>query len=193
VRCFIGIDLDPTTRDALVAAGAALRAADTSWSHEKWVRAENLHVTVAFLGEVDEGLLDELTQEIAGRLAETFAFEFPFGELRAAPKNGRATMLWAAYRDPDAAGAALVRAIAASCEPLGITLEDRAFKPHVTLVRARRPRRLSAEAIVASQAAAAGVPRFVSVPSATLFASTLTRAGPIYRRLATWEFRVRDA
>ena len=36
--------------------------------------------------------------------------------------------------------------------------------------------------------AADGVPAYLSVPSATLFSSTLTKAGPIYRSLAKWEF-----
>ena len=193
MRCFVGIELDMPTREALAGAGAAVRTADAAWSGEKWVRPENLHVTVAFLGDVEESVTDELAEAIALRLGDTHAFDLPFAGLRAVPKEGRATMLWAAYRDPDRWGDALERSIAAACEPFRLRLEDRAFKPHVTLARTRRPRRAGAEAIAALDAAAENVPRFVSVRNATLFSSTLTKAGPIYRHLATWEFEASDA
>ena len=193
MRCFIGIELDASTRDALVAAGDAVRATDRAWAGEKWVRLENLHVTVAFLGDVDERIVGDLADAIGQRLGDSPAFALPFGELRAVPGAGRASMLWAAYGDPERRGEALERAIAAACEPFGLSLEDRTFKAHVTLVRARRRRRVSADAIAALNNAADHVPRFVSVLSATLFTSTLTKAGPIYRPLSTWTFRASDA
>ena len=193
MRCFVGIELDPRARDALVRAGERVRKADPSWAGEKWVRAENLHVTVAFLGDVPEDVAGDLADSIGARLADTAAFSLPFGRLRAVPNARRASMMWAVYLDPDGRGAALEHAVAGGCRPFGVTLEDRAFRAHVTLVRARRPRHVGAEATATFDASAEAVPPFLSVPSATLFSSTLTKAGPVYHSIVNWTFRPTDA
>jgi len=189
MRCFVGIELDPATRSALLAVCDALRHADTAWAGEKWVRAENLHVTVAFLGEVDEWEVPRLAEAIGARLAEQTAFELPFTGLHAVPGQRRASMLWAAYGDPETRATALAREIEAVCELWGRTPEERKFKAHVTLVRARRPRAVANAVMALLEEPPVTVPALLSVPSATLYSSTLTKAGPLYRTLATWVFK----
>jgi RNA 2',3'-cyclic 3'-phosphodiesterase len=189
MRCFVGIELDGETRDRLASVGEQVRRAGPSIAGEKWVRPENLHVTVAFLGDVAKDVVEVLADELGQALAETDSFTLPFSGLRAVPNVRRATMLWAAYDDPDGCGERLARTFAAACEPFGITIEDRPFKAHVTLARMRRPREVPAEAVAALETLDEAVPAILSVPSATLLASTLTRSGPIYRTVAVWDFR----
>lgn len=193
MRAFVGIELDAATRVALADAGAAIRAADPGWAGEKWVRPENLHVTLAFLGDIEDGLVDELTDTIGSRLSDIRAFTLPFLTLQAIPSARRASMLWAAYADSDGQAQTLERLVSAACRSHGITLQERPFRAHVTVVRARRPHRVSNETAAALHDLAASVPAFVSVPSATLFSSTLTKAGPVYRPRATWPFSTRNA
>jgi 2'-5' RNA ligase len=97
-------------------------------------------------------------------------------------------MLWAAYGDTDGLCAALASAAAHAATGFGTTPEDRAFVAHATLARSRSARPLQDVALRALAAAQEGVPTFVSVRSATLFSSTLTRTGPRYEPLSTWEF-----
>ena len=188
MRCFVAIELDADTRTALSQIGDAIRDHDAAWAGEKWVRPDNLHVTVAFLGDVAEGTIEPLSSAIGQRLAATHAFELPFTGLRAVPAARRASMLWAAYGDPDRRGAGLAAAIAEECRAFDIALEDRAFQAHITLVRARRPRHVGEALSDILVASATRIPEFLSVPSATLLTSTLTKTGPIYRPLVSWAF-----
>ena len=188
MRCFVGIRLGVETREALVRACSAVREADSGWRTEKWVAADNLHVTVAFLGEVAPGTAAGLAAAIGRELQGADPFDLPFVQLRPVPNARRATMLWAEFSDPKGHGAALVAGIGQACSEFDIALESRAFKPHVTLVRARRPRRAGESVFEALAHAGAGVPGFVSVPSVTLFASTLSKGGPSYEVLDEWVF-----
>jgi len=152
------------------------------------VAAENLHITLAFLGDVPAETIVPLSASIGRETRNTRPFKLPFARLHPVPNARRANMLWASYDDPDGECAALANAVGAACASFGIALEDRAFKAHVTLARTRRARHLGDAATQALSCAEPTVPAFVSVASATLFASTLTKAGPRYEVLDTWEY-----
>lgn len=188
-RCFVGIPLAPQVVDALVRATATFSREDPAWTGEKWVREENLHVTLAFLGRVEEGSLAGLLQRLDGALAEVEAFDLHLRGIKPVPARRRSKMLWAALDDPDGACARLAAAIV-SAAGLETGEPHRPFKPHITLARARRPRAVSLAALDAANAALlrAQDVETVSVPGATLFASTLGTAGPVYEEIRRWEF-----
>jgi 2'-5' RNA ligase len=95
-------------------------------------------------------------------------------------------MLWASVIDATGRCEELAQAVTTIAAECGVTLADKPFAPHVTLVRARRPRRMSAEVTAVISAEALGDGVSMSVPSATLYSSTLTPVGPVYERLAQW-------
>jgi len=187
MRLFVGIPLPEATRIALADAGDSVRAAEPRWRDQKWVSAENLHITLAFLGELPEEIVPQLTDAIAAELAGIPRFVLPFTRLAPAPNSRRATMLWAWYDDPNGECAALADAIGRAAAGFGVVCNTRAFRAHVTLARARRPLRTGARVQEALTAAQMPVPGFVSVLSATLFSSTLSKAGPHYETLETWQ------
>jgi len=188
MRCFVGIPLECSVRDAFVDAGAAVRAADPSWSGEKWVAAENLHITVAFLGEVEASDAAAIAERLGQALGPVRALSLPFVGVTAVPNPRRATMLWGSYSDPDARAADLASRVALACAECGVTLQDRPFRAHVTLARTRKPRRVGEAALAALASSSETVPAFVSVRGVTLFSSTLTKAGPRYESLEAWTF-----
>lgn len=190
MRCFIGIPLDPKTREALARVGDAVRRADDAWRGERWVAEENLHITVTFLGDVPSGDVGPLSQAIETSLAGVLPFTLPFEALRAVPNHRRTRMLWASYSDPDGQAADVAARIAKACAERDITLEDRAFRAHVTLARRRVQRSTGERALRALDGQFPLVPPFVSVSEAILFESTLTKAGPVYDPLVSWEFPV---
>ena len=188
VRCFVALELPDETVAALTAAGAAIRDRAVEWRNEKWVAEENLHITLKFLGLVPDERVASLVDALEGAVADRRAFALRLAGARCVPSRGRCSMVWATFHDAaDDSCARLARgvdsAVAGFAEP-----ETRPFKPHVTLVRARKPHRLDPEALEAANEALACPDAFVSVLSATLFSSTLTRRGPIYERIARWEF-----
>lgn len=187
-RSFVALELEPQVVAALLGAGETLRKLAPTWRDEKWVAENNLHVTLKFLGTVKSGVLEALQSDLDGTLSRTHAFTMPLRGLRAIPSHGRRSMVWATLDDSEGRCARLAEQIDDAAAVHGIERDAKRFTPHVTLVRARKPRRLDAEALSSSNLVVAQRRASMSVLSATLFASTLTRTGPVYDRVATWRF-----
>lgn len=186
VRCFVGIPLPTDTTGPLVAACDAVRRCAPEWRGEKWVSQQNLHVTLAFVGNVAAEAVPALSEAVGAVVKASPAFELAFRGVRAVPSPRRARMLWADYDDPSGLCASLAEKIVSAAEPFGAKPPDRQFSAHVTLVRARHARRVPAEALELANAAAEAVPNPMSVLCATLFASKLTSSGPVYEVIGEW-------
>jgi 2'-5' RNA ligase len=106
----------------------------------RWVRAENAHLTLRFLGETDPAAVSALAEDLAGVAARHAAIDAEIGTHPGAfPPRGPARVVWldVAPHDPITA---LARDVAAACEGrLGLEPEARPFTPHLTLARANPP------------------------------------------------------
>jgi 2'-5' RNA ligase len=184
-RVFVAIDLREGTRASLADATAVLLQADPSWAGEKPVAPPLLHVTLAFIGPVPDAALGEFVERLHRAAGAIESFDLRIAAVRAMPSARRATMAWAALDDP-CSGAALLAARVA--DAAGLPEGSRPFRPHVTLVRARRPHALAPAAIAAAGAVLSApgkeADRTVSVPSVTVYSSTLGASGPTYSSLA---------
>lgn len=103
---------------------------------------EDLHLTLAFLGEQHDGLRSELVADLAQTLADVPAPRLRLREPGAFPDHkrepGRERVLWAGVED--LGGHALERLVGAvreRCLARGIELDPRPFRAHVTLARVR--------------------------------------------------------
>lgn len=187
VRTFVGIPLADATAETLVDACARVRDADASWRGEKWVAPENLHVTLRFIGGVPAAELEALTDTIANEAVhECVEFSLTLAGLRAVPSARRARMLWAAFLDPSGQCAALATAMERATLRFGGDADERAFTPHVTLVRARTPHALSESGFAGAEDAFSRAPEKMSVARVTLYSSTLTSKGPVYTELRSY-------
>ena len=184
-RVFVAIELPPATRDLMSRATEAICAVEPSWCDEKLVRAELMHMTVAFVGAVPDPSLSFLLERLRSAAGHTPAFGLRLAGVRAVPSLARASMVWATFDGDTGAAAALSEIIATAA---GLAAEGRRFVAHATLARARRSRRVDAAAVHAASSvlldAGKEADRAVSVLSATVFSSTLGSAGPTYERLA---------
>ncbi len=188
-RCFLAIDLVEPCRDALSSARDALLDSDPSWAKEKWVRDGDRHVTVKFIGPVPDDRLDALVETIGRVAADHAPLELRLTGLRAVPSARRARMLWADMDCDDGTLSALAADIDRTLgDEFGVDSDGRPFAAHVTLARSRRPRPVRDEALGAGALAlTSGEPsvRNVSVPSVTLYSSTLSPDGPTYEVIST--------
>lgn len=105
----------------------------------RWVRDENLHITLAFLGATDPARVDE----VAAAMRETASsVEAPVDlELAAAgafPDLRRPRTLWVGVSDDDEKLARLERALRGHLEELGCDLDEKPFRPHVTIGYVRK-------------------------------------------------------
>jgi 2'-5' RNA ligase len=192
-RCFIAVDLPSATRDLLGVVRPAVSEVDPRWSDEKWVRPEHLHVTLKFIGPLADAVLPEVVDALSASVGALPPFGLRLAGIRAVPGAHRARMLWATLTgDLEAAVVAHSRVECALAGPFGVEADARAYTPHITVVRARRPHRIDAAALDAADTLVAragkGPDGYVSVSSLTLYASTLGRGGPFYRVITDLPF-----
>src|SRR5437764_15299065 len=83
LRTFIAVDVSPFTRDRLAGLQETLAAA--SGTRVKWVEPENLHVTLLFLGEVDEREVPAVCRAVEAVARPTAAFPMTVAGLSAFP------------------------------------------------------------------------------------------------------------
>ena len=187
VRCFVGLPLSKEFTARLDSVRTTIASSDPGWAGEKWVARENLHVTVAFLGDVPADSVEPLADAIGEALSCASAPKLRLTGISARPGMRHASMLWADLADEDDVLAGIARRIRRAASSHATPGSERAFRAHVTLVRARRPRTISAEAVARAAAAVAST-ETMSDPRVTLFASRLTSGGPVYTALREWAF-----
>ena len=187
IRAFLGIRLAPQVQSTLEACEEAIRAESRGWRGEKWVSAQNLHVTVKFLGTMEEESLESVTDAVTRTCGSASEYSLVLGDVQAVPRLRAATMIWATLAEGEEATAGLVAATEAELAPLGIAPESRGFSGHITLARARRPKPIGFEALDAANRvlfATGEREKRMSVRGITLYSSTLTPRGPLYEELA---------
>jgi 2'-5' RNA ligase len=178
VRLFIAIAPDAAARAALDLGRARLESAlGASAAAFRWARPENVHVTVHFLGEVAAGQLDELRAALDEPLSEP-VFHASSSRLGAFPDRGPVRVIWRAVEDGAAAMARIHLALAERLRRARMTVDDRPFRPHLTLARARD--RQSPRGVRAALASVAVPAAAWQVTEVTLFRSDLSGPAPRY-------------
>lgn len=135
MRLFIALQIPSSVRDNLAALLASMRAIT---KEPRWVRAENLHVTLKFLGEVAEERVDAIRSAL-GEIRSATAVALDFRRLGFFPNEKHPRVFWAGMEAP-ANLKTLAGDIEGAMEKLGIPRETREFSPHLTLARFERPR-----------------------------------------------------
>jgi 2'-5' RNA ligase len=179
VRLFTGIELGDAVRAKAAAIASALRERvqrNAPRARVTWIAEERLHLTVRFIGEVD----NPVAERIIGALRLPLAvppFTIGFGELGAFPPKGAPRVIWIGVADGQDDVVRVESAISDRLLDLGIPKEDRPYSPHLTLARVREPARLRAGALFNGLSASLGRTR---VDAITLFESKLSPKGPAY-------------
>jgi 2'-5' RNA ligase len=185
MRLFVAADLDDGARAAVAAAVTRFRTlaelARPGAAHSvRWVDVRNLHLTLHFLGEIEEGRVPSLKAVLAP------ALDLEPPRIRLAgwgvfPAKGAARVIWLGV----AAGADALRAahtaLGQRLRSAGMTLESRPFSPHLTVGRVKMP-----SGPDWGRLAGGRPPDPVcewALHACTLFQSHLSPAGPAYRAL----------
>jgi RNA 2',3'-cyclic 3'-phosphodiesterase len=137
VRCFVAVLLPERVRAGLAAVGDELRERTRGLS---WVRADNLHLTLRFLGEVEPVLLAHARVAVTEAAAKVAPFTVHLGGVGGFPAGRAPRVLWAGVLAGGEEMIALHGALETALGARGIPRESRPFHPHVTLARARDPR-----------------------------------------------------
>ena len=189
MRLFIEAELEASTLDAVWSVGERMQSAPGFPADAvRWVKREAMHLTLRFLGELDEDRLPEVRGALAelegcGRFDLRIVAVGAFG-------GRRPRVVWVGFaRDHgEAELCGLRRRLDDALAGLGFETERGAYRPHLTLGRVRRQAAGDDQAAIrAAVEAAPPLDIAASVSRVTLVESTLLTDGPRYRRLATAE------
>ena len=182
MRLFVAVDLDDAARSAIAAEQKRVAAAmGDARSSVRWVKPDQMHLTLVFLGEVSEAqaptVVDAISQPVPAA-----PFPIAFQGLGVFPNHGGPRALWIGVTNGEAELVALQGELARRTVAAGIALEARPFHPHLTLGRWRQSRPSDRRRALAS--AQPDVVARVDVSGATLYHSRISSAGPAYTALA---------
>lgn len=180
VRTFVAVEVDPAIRANAVALQKAIAKGGAA---VKWVEPANLHVTVVFLGEVDDRGLVDVCRAVKTAAARTAPFALRVAGVGAFPSARRPKTVWAGVTDGATELAGLHAALEDALTATGVyRREERAYTPHLTLGR------VGDEAD--GQTVAAELPKHLGwsgghtfVDEVVIFSSELRRTGPEYAPL----------
>jgi 2'-5' RNA ligase len=139
IRVFVALSLSPDTRRRLVAARDRLGDEER---RIKWVSAENLHLTMKFLGEVSPEILKQVNDAVRTAASLSPVASFTVRGLGRFPPRGAPRVIWAGVVERIPALVDLHEKLEDGLGSLGIAREKRGFSPHVTLGRVRSKPRL---------------------------------------------------
>ncbi len=133
-RTFVGVDIGSDIRARVASLQKKLAAIEPD---VKWTETENLHITLCFLGEVDDREIPTVCRLVQGAAKGHAPFPMTVETVGAFPHLRTPRILWVGVND----GADVLTALHDGLEPgfegLGYRREERRYKPHVTLGRVR--------------------------------------------------------
>lgn len=188
MRAFVAVALEPAARRQIAVSERKVIDEIGTSSAARWTRQENLHLTVAFLGDIDEGLVPVIGERLAP-LAERIAPERLILTGVGGFPASRPRVLWLGVEAGRSWFVELSKAVRAALgEGLGVELDQREPSAHVTLARVERPERALLPAL---DDAFAGRTIASQADHLTLFSSLVGRGGPIYAAEREWPFEGR--
>lgn len=182
MRAFIALELPDNLKKQLFSLTKLLRSGGDT---VRWVRPENMHLTLRFLGEINAEQAEWIGSSLRASCEARSPIHLGVGGLGAFPKRRNPKVIWVGIR-PHAELTAMYEELEAVVREVGIEPEYRLFKPHLTLGRvkflekgSRLPRRLGEVDLETV---------FVTVERITMFRSELKPEGPVYSPLETCRF-----
>jgi 2'-5' RNA ligase len=176
-RTFIGVDIGDAIRGSSAALVKELSRAGLA---VKWAAPDSLHVTLLFLGEVDDRELHAVCKAVKAVAAREPAFSLRVSGLGAFPTPRRPKVLWAGIAD----GVEPLRRLHAGLEERMLDLgcyrkEEREYSPHLTLGRVTGDADANAVAAEIPKRQGWEGGRF-AVDEVLVYSSELDRDGPVY-------------
>jgi RNA 2',3'-cyclic 3'-phosphodiesterase len=184
VRLFVAIDVSDETRAQLRRVREQLAHRLTTIARRPrvtWVAEEAAHVTIRFIGEVPDSVVEQVRAAMAPPLAG-LAYTIEFSGVGVFPKGARPRVVWIGANRGQEETAAVAAAVHQRLDPIIGVGESRPFRAHLTLARVKEPKPFDWSAALAT--IDAGRTRSL-VDHVTLYQSRTSPAGPTYTPLCT--------
>ena len=183
IRTFVAIPLTDMIADTVRDLIDRFRELD---DRVRWVPSDNLHLTLKFLGDVDNTEVHRVCQVVERACAKLDPFELEFRGTDGFPNLERARVLYVGVEDNAGALRPLVQELEESFADLGFKREPRDYTPHLTLGRCKGSgRKPNSEVLQAVTDAGQLDLGSMMVKKVCVFASFLDKAGPTYQTMDT--------
>ncbi|HUU92953.1 MAG TPA: RNA 2',3'-cyclic phosphodiesterase [Phycisphaerae bacterium] len=180
VRTFIAIEMPPEVRDYLEGCQELLRG---TGGDVRWMRTDLIHLTLVFLGEVAVEELAALGSAVEQAVAGFEPVTLRAGGAGQFPPRGRPRVVWIGIDEPTGSLVRLQKAVADATAPFAEKVENRAYRPHLTLGRVRGGRDLHRLSAAVAEMADQQGPEF-EADEIIVMQSTLSPQGPTYLPLS---------
>jgi RNA 2',3'-cyclic 3'-phosphodiesterase len=139
VRLFVALQIPDSIRNDYAALIDDLRHLDSKASPKKpkWVRPENLHVTLKFIGHTDPAKLNSIRAALA-KVRSPQEVQLHFRNIGFFPNAKRPRVVWGGMEASENL-ATLALSVDQQIATVGFPAEERAFTPHLTLARLDLP------------------------------------------------------
>lgn len=185
MRLFYCFELPHAVRAQLYEIAQLLRAPEARVS---WVRPENFHITVKFLGEVEPSVVEPL-KALGAQIAERFQkSEIVFDTVGAFPTPNRPRVLWIGSRHPPNVIFDIQEDLEQALTKMGFEAEQH-FMPHVTVGRIKDERTVHEGRFAQMLSQIKPFESRALLTHLTLMESQLSPGGAIYIPVASWEFQ----
>jgi RNA 2',3'-cyclic 3'-phosphodiesterase len=180
VRLFLAIPLPP---DLCARAFAIL---PTSLPALRRVKAENLHITLAFLGQTPDERLDDVAAAAKDAAALVSPFRLSFDRAGRFPERGRPRVVWLGIADGEAKVVELGAGVYEGLRSRGLRFDDRPPAPHLTLARVAEDASVAEAKTVGAALEDLAIPNLrFDVGGIAVVQSVLSPKGPRYTALVT--------
>jgi 2'-5' RNA ligase len=182
IRVFVAVELPAAQRAAI---GALRARVEREWKGVRWVGPDQLHLTLAFLGDVGVQAVPALRRGLTLGVGEVEGFELEVRGVGAFPDAGRPRVVWAGIEGSGLEALhGLRECVARACREAHCTPADDRFRPHVTLGRfpMRGPKRVARGLELEALSDWSG--GTFRVDRVSVIASELRAQGPTYSHLS---------
>jgi 2'-5' RNA ligase len=179
VRTFIALELSEGLKEGILTLGRNL---ETRGVRASWAAPSTMHLTLRFLGDVEEGRLPEVIQGVGRAASNAPEFWFETGGIGAFPSPRRPRVIWVGV-EPNDELFDLQGAIERELSTSGFPRERRPYRPHLTVGRIRD--RAGPRDLTGVLASLEGPHEAVHVRDVLVMKSTLKPSGAVHETLAT--------
>lgn len=187
IRTFIAVELDPLLKQVIAGVQGSLK--DELYRLEsgvrlQWVRPDSMHLTLKFLGDIEESQVGDIQQALEQAARNHVAFSVDVKAFGVFPDLRRPRVLWMGLAGPTDRLIRLAGAMDAALTPLGFPVEHKPYTPHLTVARIKDQNQVIGKALADS-----GVMRqsrnvgTLPIQAVALMKSQPTPSGSIYSRL----------
>ncbi len=136
LRTFVAIEIPNNAKEQIAAVQSELKRHGDRVS---WVKSTNIHLTLKFLGDVEESLIDSIGNKVQTAAEKSAPFSADIADVGAFPNLRRARVLWAGVNGGEIELRDLVRNLENELNDVGFPKEKRKFNPHLTIGRVKSP------------------------------------------------------